>query len=166
VELAAVPADQAQQETNAAAPPLERHQTDSEARLVLYIEDNASNLRLVERILAQRPGVKLLAAMQGGMGLDLAREHHPDLILLDINLPDMDGNKVLAQLQADAETTGIPVLVISADAMEGQIERLLAAGARGYLTKPIAVQKFLERIDEILQKKDARAQKPAVPLAA
>jgi CheY-like chemotaxis protein len=109
---------------------------------ILYIEDNLSNLRLIELILADWPGVRLLSAMQGRLGLELAREHHPDLILLDLHLPDLAGEQVLAQLQADAEMSSIPVFVLSADAQPRQIERLLVAGARLYLTKPLDVRMF------------------------
>jgi len=117
---------------------------------VLYIEDNLSNLRLIERILALRPEVTLLSAMQGGLGLDLAREHRPDVILLDLNLPDMPGGEVLHRLLADPRTQKIPVVVISADATAGQIRRLQAAGARTYMTKPLDVKAFLTLLDEIL----------------
>lgn len=129
-------------------------QASEPAQTILYIEDNLSNLKLVERILTRRPGFRLMSAMQGGLGLDLAREHHPDLILLDVNLPDMGGGEVLGHLRKDTRTKSIPVVVISADAMMSQIERLLAAGAQAYLTKPIDVHKFLEVLDQILQPLD------------
>jgi CheY-like chemotaxis protein len=116
-------------------------------RTLLYIEDNLSNLRLVERILSRRPKVKLISAMQASIGLDLARQHHPDLILLDLHLPDIPGDEVLRQLRADRRTAQIPVVVVSADATAGQIERLRAAGANEYLTKPIDVRRFLAVID-------------------
>ena len=117
-------------------------------RTVLYIENNISNLRLIERVLAHRPGVDLLPAMQGHLGLELAREHHPDVILLDLHLPDMHGSEVLAELHEDDRVRDIPVVVISADATPGQIQRLLDAGARDYLTKPLDVQQFLTVLDE------------------
>jgi PAS domain S-box-containing protein len=116
-------------------------------RTLLYIEDNLSNLRLVERILARRPEVKLISAMQGSIGLDLARQHQPDLILLDLHLPDIRGDEILAQLRADRRTSGIPIFMISADATATQIERLRAAGADDYLTKPIDVRRFLALVD-------------------
>ena len=115
---------------------------------VLYIEDNLSNLRLIERVLARRPGTKLLSAMQGRLGLDLAREHRPDLILLDLHLPDLPGEEVLHRLRSDPRTREIPVVVLSADASAGQIERLLGVGARAYLTKPLDVRKLLAVLDE------------------
>ncbi len=120
--------------------------------LLLYIEDQDLNLRLVERIFHARPQYRLLTAMQGGLGLDLAREHQPDLILLDLNLPDMPGDEVLRRLKADPIMRGIPVLMVSADAMGDRIEDLLAAGATGYLTKPYKVGDFLRIIEETLQK--------------
>ena len=119
-------------------------------RTVLYIEDNPANLRLVERILVRRPNLKLLAAVQGGVGLHLAAEQRPDLILLDLDLPDIPGAEVLLRLKAEVATREVPVVIISADASPGQIRRLLAAGARDYVTKPIDVRRFLEIVDENL----------------
>ena len=93
---------------------------------ILYIEDNLSNMRLLEVLLRSRPGTTLLPAMQGSIGLDLARQHKPDLILLDLNLPDLPGREVLARLQTSALTQDIPV-VLTADATTIQIERLRSA---------------------------------------
>ena len=117
---------------------------------LVYIEDNISNLELVERLLQRRPGIKVLTAMQGRFGLDLAREHQPDLILLDLHLPDISGYDVLLSLRAEPRLSGVPVVVLSADATPGQIERLLSSGASAYLTKPIDVKRFLQLIDELL----------------
>ncbi|HEY3118171.1 MAG TPA: ATP-binding protein, partial [Chloroflexota bacterium] len=122
---------------------------------VLYIEDNLSNLKLIEYLMAHRPDVKLIPAMQGRLGLDIAREHHPDLILLDLHLPDIPGAEVLRRLRQSPETSEIPVVVITADATPSHLEPLLAAGARAYLTKPLDVKKFLETMDEVLR--DARS---------
>ncbi len=119
------------------------------ARTLLYIEDNLSNLRLVERILERRPEVSLLSAMQGSIGVELARQHQPDLILLDLHLPDIQGDEVLRQLRAHSRTEAIPVVMISADATAGQQEHLLAAGADDYLTKPIDVRRFLAVVDAV-----------------
>jgi len=119
-------------------------------RTVLYVEDNLSNLRLVERVLAQRPGTRLVAATRGSVAVDLAREHHPDLILLDVHLPDIGGDEILRQLRALPETRDIPVVVVSAEATQPKIDRFLAAGARAYLTKPLDVKEFLELVDGIL----------------
>jgi PAS domain S-box-containing protein len=120
-----------------------------EERTVLYIEDNLSNLRLIEEILAEHPNIKLLTAMQGQMGIDLARQHSPDLVLLDLHLPDVPGSHVLAQLKAGEMTRDIPVVIVSADATHKQIDRLMAAGARDYLTKPIDINKFLQIVQEM-----------------
>ncbi|HUH11828.1 MAG TPA: ATP-binding protein [Longimicrobiales bacterium] len=128
-----------------------------EEHTVLYIEDNISNFKLIQRVLSYRPGVGLLAAMQGHLGLELAREHCPDLILLDLHLPDMHGSDVLKELREDPETRDIPVVVVSADATPGQVQRLLAAGARDYLTKPLNVQQFLEVLDETLAEQAKKA---------
>jgi len=125
--------------------------TDHKAATILYVEDNLSNSTLMERILASRPGVKLVSAMQGRMGLDLAREHAPDLILLDVHLPDIQGDVVLRHLRADERTKDIPVAMVSADATPGQIERLRLAGAQAYLTKPIDVKELLSFVDNTLR---------------
>jgi signal transduction histidine kinase/CheY-like chemotaxis protein len=115
---------------------------------ILYIEDNLSNLKLVQRILAERPDIHLVAAMQGGLGLELAREHRPDLVLLDLHLPDIQGDEVIARLKADPAFSSTPVVILSADATAGRIDRLLEQGASAYLSKPIDIQQFLDVIDE------------------
>jgi len=118
---------------------------------VLYVEDNPSNLQLVERVLGQRSGVRLLAASRGELVQDLVRQHRPDLVLLDLHLPGIDGEEVLRRLQGDAATAGLPVVVVSADVTRsGNRERLLAAGAAEYLTKPLDVPHFLNVIDGLL----------------
>ncbi len=127
----------------------------AKAYTMLYIEDNLSNLALMERLLQQRPHINLLPTMQGQLGLEMARELRPDLILLDLHLPDIKGDAVLQQLQDDPSTSHIPVVMLSADATQRQIDRLLAAGAWAYLTKPIDVKRLLEILDEAL---DARLQ--------
>ena len=118
---------------------------------ILYIEDNESNLRLVERILARDGDIELVSAMQGRLGLELAREHQPALILLDLHLPDIAGDEVLRQLRDDPQTSAIPVVVVSADATAGQIRRLLAEGARAYLTKPLDVGELRGLVDGVAQ---------------
>jgi CheY-like chemotaxis protein/two-component sensor histidine kinase len=123
------------------------------ARTVLYIEDNLDNLALIDGILAYRPQVRLLSAMQGGLGLELARQHHPDLILLDVHLPDMRGEEVLRQVRADPRLRNTPVVVISADATPNQTERLRTAGAWAYLNKPIDVVRFLALLDQSLSQR-------------
>ncbi len=119
-------------------------------RTVLHIEDNLANLNLMERILARRSDIQVVASMQGSLGLELAREHRPAMILLDLHLPDMSGEQVLQRLRDDPVTSSIPVVMVSADATTGQIQRLLSAGAAAYVTKPIDVPAMLRALDEIL----------------
>ncbi|MEX0991339.1 MAG: ATP-binding protein [Actinomycetota bacterium] len=115
---------------------------------VLYVEDHPGNIRLVESALARRPNVKLIVARNGQMGLDLAIESQPDLILLDVHLPDMPGDEVLRTLQHNVETRRIPVVAISADATDAQRQRMLAVGAIDYLRKPLDITRLLELIDD------------------
>jgi len=123
---------------------------EGEPHLVLYIEDNPANLRLVEEIVAFRRDLRLLSAPDGHLGLQLARAHLPEAILLDLNLPGMSGFEVLRQLRADPETTWIPVIALTANAMPRDIERGMAAGFHRYLTKPIDIDKFTEAINSTL----------------
>jgi len=118
--------------------------------VVLYIEDNPSNLALMQRVAGLRPDVQVLAAEQGGLGLDLARAHRPDLILLDLHLPDMPGLEVLQYLRRNAETRTIPVVVVSADATSDHIPQFMAAGAQSYMTKPFNISSVLRLFDEML----------------
>jgi PAS domain S-box-containing protein len=141
----------------ASAPPVLRHiATDA---TVLYVEDNLATVALVESIFALRPNVRLLTAMQGGMAVELAREHRPDLVILDLHLPDINGEEVIKHLRLDPRTADVPVVIYSADATERQVDRLLAAGAEAYLTKPARVAQFLGLIDRILGRSaDAAAE--------
>ena len=133
-----------------------------ESRCVLYIEDVVANVQLVEEVLKRRPGTRLLAAMQGRVGLDLARKHRPDLILLDLHLPDMGGEMVLDQLQADPATASTPVVMLSADATKRQLDALRTAGALGYLTKPIAVRHLLDVLDSFLDRELVSSRPPTL----
>jgi CheY-like chemotaxis protein len=117
---------------------------------VLYIEDDPVNFTLVERILEFRPALKLMHARCGEIGVELAQAHRPRLILLDLNLPDIHGSEVLRRLQSEPATAAVPVVVLSADATPSQIERLLTAGARNYLTKPFDIDPFLAVVDEMV----------------
>jgi signal transduction histidine kinase/ActR/RegA family two-component response regulator len=124
--------------------------TYATGKTILYVEDMVENIRLVEEILKQRPSVTLIPAMLAGVALDLARQHSPDLVLLDLHLPDMPGEEVLGRLRADPATSGIPVIILSADATQHQITQLRAAGADAYLTKPISVRALLLAIDGVV----------------
>ncbi len=122
------------------------------AGLVLYIEDNSSNVRLMQRVLQRRPGVRLLHAPGGTSGLEHARQARPDLIFLDMHLPDMSGEDVLLQLWQDAALRHIPVAILSADATPAQTRRLKAAGAIAYLTKPLEISAVLTLLDDRLRR--------------
>jgi PAS domain S-box-containing protein len=117
---------------------------------VLYIEDNPANLRLVCRLMERRPHLELLTANEPDAGLDIARQRRPNLVLLDINLPGMDGYEVLRRLRADAEWAAVPVLAISANAMPADVDRAMRAGFDNYLTKPIEMDSFFRALDEAL----------------
>jgi PAS domain S-box-containing protein len=121
---------------------------------LLYIEDNLANLTLVETILDGRPDITLVPALQGRLGVDLARQHNPDLILLDLHLPDIPGDEVLARLRDDRATRRIPVVVISADATPRRIARLRQEGVFAYLTKPLDVDEFLDTVDAVLEQRE------------
>jgi CheY-like chemotaxis protein len=120
-------------------------------RRILYIEDNLANLALVQRVFAFRPEIELQPAMQGRLGLELASQHRPDLVILDLHLPDLSGVDVLRAFQADPALAEIPVLIASADATPGQVQRLLDAGAHAYLTKPLDIRELLALVDTLLE---------------
>lgn len=120
------------------------------AGTVLYVEDNISNVRLMERVLQHRPGVVLLHAPRGSVGLDIARTRRPDVVLLDLHLPDISGDEVIRELWHDPTTRSIPIVVVTADATPGTARRLKAAGAVGVLTKPIDVRGVLGVLDSLL----------------
>ena len=124
---------------------------DGRTLTVLYIEDNPSNLSLVEYVLASHPQVRLLAAACGAEGVETARRERPDMILLDLHLPDMSGWDVFTTLQADPRTRAIPVAAISADATRATIARLLDAGACAYLSKPLNVEHLLHTLSVLGQ---------------
>ena len=118
---------------------------------VVYIEDNLTNLKLVQRIFADMTNLELLSTVQGRIGLELAVQHVPDLILLDLHLPDMPGHEVLHQLRAEPLTQNIPVLVISADAMPERHKELVQAGASAYLSKPLILEEFTATVRSLLE---------------
>jgi len=117
---------------------------------VLYVEDNPANLRLVEQLLRRRKDINMFSAETPEVGLELATEHAPDVILLDINLPGMDGFEVLKLLRASDRTAHIPVIAISANAMSEDIVKGEQAGFNDYLTKPLDLNEFFLTLDEIL----------------
>ncbi len=136
------------------------------ARTVLYVEDMVENLRLVEQVLKQRPSTTLIPAMLAGVALDLARQHRPDLILLDLRLPDMPGEDVMHQLRMDPATAGIPIVILSANASQQHIDQLLASGADAYLTKPIRVRELLHTLDGILGQPEPGRRQAADAMAS
>ncbi len=117
---------------------------------VLCVEDSEPNFRLIEDVLRDRPGTDLAWAQTGEEALAMAEGKPPHLVLLDLDLPDIHGSQVLERLQARPATAETPVIVISADATPSQIERMLAAGAHNYLTKPFDIRRFLCIFDEVL----------------
>ncbi len=118
---------------------------------LLYVEDNPANLALVEELMQRRGDLRLLTAINGPLGLELARAYLPDVILMDINLPGISGYDALKMLADDHLTRHIPVLALSANAMPRDIEKGLEAGFFRYLTKPIRVREFMEALDVALE---------------
>ena len=125
-------------------------------RLVHYVEDNETNIEVMRGILAQRPQVELQVTMTGADGLAAIRARTPDLILLDMHLPDANGIDLLRELQADVRTADVPVVVVSADALAQQIAEAFAAGCRHYLTKPVSVSELLAVLDDLLAEAESR----------
>jgi PAS domain S-box-containing protein len=155
------------QSTGAAAPHAEPSHAEGDdgdagsVATVLYIEDNKANVRLMERALMRRPWLRLIFAGDGRSGLTCAIKEQPDIILLDLHLPDLPGEGVLRELRADPVVRDTPVIVLSADATQTQIRRLLSAGASAYLTKPLNLNKVMATMDRLLAEKAPRA--PLVP---
>ena len=112
---------------------------------ILVIEDNEKNMKLVRDVL-QASGYRTLEATTGGQGVELAVEHRPDLVLMDIQLPDINGVEALGRLRANERTASLPVLALTAQAMEGDRERFLAAGFDGYLSKPVNIADFVATV--------------------
>lgn len=133
--------------------------SDSDERTLLLVEDNLANLRVVQAMLRRRPGISVLPAMQGRLAIDLAHQHQPDIIVLDLHLPDLSGRDVLQRLRADPRTRDIPIVIASADASPGRIRQLRADGAFAYLTKPLDLTQFLDTVAAALAQRDG----PAAP---
>lgn len=104
---------------------------------ILYIEDNPLNMRLVRKLLKSM-GYEMLEAMDGSSGMEMVKEHQPDLVLVDVNLPDIDGLEVTTRLKSDESYAHIPFVALTANAMHGDRERCLEAGCDGYIAKPVA----------------------------
>jgi signal transduction histidine kinase len=117
---------------------------------VLYVEDNPSNVRLMQVVLSKRPGITMLHAPDGETGLVMLRERRPDLVFLDLHLPKLGGEEVLRRVWEDPELRRIPVVVLTADATPDQMRRLLASGATAYLTKPVDVRDVFSILDLVL----------------
>jgi signal transduction histidine kinase/CheY-like chemotaxis protein len=147
VELAACAPLTVQPPASTDDPLLATRQYQRERR-VLYVEDTVANVQIIAGILERRPSVRLLPAMLGRLAVELALEHHPDLILLDLHLPDIPGEQVLVELKANPATHDIPVVILSADATRER-EQLLLLGAHAYLTKPLDLRRLLQILDDL-----------------
>jgi PAS domain S-box-containing protein len=151
-ELNASAAPRLSTEEGGAAPAGQRTVSNGfRRRTLLYVEDNPANLKLVEQIIARRPDIRLLTAVDGGSGVAIARASRPDVILMDINLPGINGFEALTLLRSDPATARIPVIAVSANAMPLAVERGAAAGFFRYITKPIKVNEFMETLDLALE---------------
>ncbi len=133
------------------APVVTHVPSGARVRTVLYVEDNPANLKLVQQLVARRHDLQLLSAVTGNLGVELAISHQPEVILMDINLPDISGIDALKLLNRNPATARIPVVALSANAMPHDIEKGLQAGFFRYLTKPIKINEFLETLNEALE---------------
>ncbi len=146
---------------NPAGPPHANADRAVPKRTLLYVEDNPANLKLVEQLIARRPDLDLLSAMTGTRGIELARENLPEVILMDINLPDISGIEALRILSRDPAVAHIPVIAISANAMPHDIKKGIQAGFFRYLTKPINVHEFMHTLDAALEAAQLRRARVA-----
>ena len=126
---------------------------DEEKRVILCIEDNRANIALLRAILDVRPDLELISAMQGRLGIDLARAHRPALIVLDLALPDLPGQAVLAKSRSSADTQHIPVVMTSAHHTPARIKTVPEQGAAAYLTKPLDILEFCRVLDEQISRR-------------
>jgi CheY-like chemotaxis protein len=120
-------------------------------RTLLYVEDNPANMKLVEKLIAQRPDIHLLSAVNGTLGIEVARASRPEVILMDINLPGISGIEAMKILREDPGTAHIPIVALSANAMPRDIEKGMEAGFFRYLTKPIRVKEFMDTLNVALE---------------
>lgn len=125
-------------------------QGNTAVRTLLYVEDNPANLMLVEQIIEGRPHMHMLSARDGNLGIALARTHLPDVILMDINLPGISGIEAMNILRQDPATAHIPIVALSANAMQRDIEKGMDAGFFRYLTKPIKLDEFMNAMNDAL----------------
>lgn len=123
---------------------------ESTSKVLLYVEDNPANMTLMKHVLTDFPNIKMLSACTAELGIALAVKHHPDLIVMDINLPGLNGIQALQVLKQKQETQAIPVIAVSADAMPQNIDAALQAGFEAYVTKPINVPEIQQAISGIL----------------
>jgi CheY-like chemotaxis protein len=135
----------------------------SRVHTLLYVEDNPANLNLVEQIVARHSDLRLLTAVNGKSGIEIARASRPDAILMDINLPGINGFEALKILRSDTSTSNIPIIAISANAMPVDIERGLEAGFFRYLTKPIKINEFMDALDMALDRSTMGSDAPKDP---
>jgi len=145
-------------EPAAIAPARARHAAP--LRTLLYVEDNPANLKLIEQLIARHPHMRMLSALDGNLGIELARAHRPDVILMDINLPGISGIEALRILREDPATAHIPVVALSANAMPRDIEKGLKAGFFRYLTKPIKVTEFMDALNVALEFAAQKVEEP------
>jgi PAS domain S-box-containing protein len=159
LETSAAPDLDAEKTEPAEEAQVERRVSDGELRTLLYVEDNPANLKLVEQLIARRPDMRLLSAVNGKLGIDIAREQQPEVILMDINLPGISGIEAMKILREDPTTAHIPVVALSANAMPLDIKRGLDAGFFRYLTKPIKVAEFMDTLNVALDFAGKRANR-------
>ena len=128
-----------------------RKQRGAKVHTLLYVEDNPANLKLIEQIIARQPDIRLLSAVNGSSGVEIAFSARPDVILMDINLPGISGIEALKILRSDPRTAHIPIVALSANAMPRDIKKGLEAGFFRYITKPIKINEFMEALDQALK---------------
>ena len=135
----------------AEAAPRSQGARGEQLQTLLYVEDNPANMELVEQLIARHHHLRLLTAVDGYLGIETARASHPDVVLMDINLPGIDGFEALNILRSDPATASIPVIALSANAMPREIEKGRKAGFFRYITKPIKVNEFMAALEEALE---------------
>jgi CheY-like chemotaxis protein len=135
----------------AVAPPPPHLSPGTTPRTVLCVEDNPANLELVEQLVARRPDLRLLTAADGKLGIEFALAYQPQVILMDVSLPDMSGLEVMQILRADPSTAHIPIIALSANAIPGDVAKGMEAGFYRYITKPIRIDEFMDALDIALK---------------